>query len=364
MSQVFADSINSNPIYATRAEQDQNGVNIDQYYAKKTEIPSVPVTDVTVDGTSVVSNGTAVITMPTALVPDVTSSDDSKVLKATYSGGVGSYSWQTESGGSGLPPSTSTDEGKVLTVDSQGDAVWDNPAAQIQSDWTETNTADPAYILNKPEKSFLVAGNNITITEDLQNNTLTISSATGDTVPTVTSNDDGKVLKATYSGGTGSYAWDTAPSGVPTGGTAGQVLTQTANGPAWDNVPSEIPSHTPGALPEYWYNKVLGVNSSTGDLYWRTPFTYISVTPSSGAVALYDAYQSAFLMSSAEVTSLTDQYNMVSCFVIQWTATSSTTLPTVPSTWHAASANPTSLTVGKTYQLSLLGTCYSIVEFA
>ena len=30
-------------------------------------------------------------------VPDVTSSDDGKVLKATYSGGQGSYSWGTDS---------------------------------------------------------------------------------------------------------------------------------------------------------------------------------------------------------------------------------------------------------------------------
>lgn len=33
-------------------------------------------------------------------VPAVTSSDNDKVLKASYSGGVGSYSWQTEQGGS------------------------------------------------------------------------------------------------------------------------------------------------------------------------------------------------------------------------------------------------------------------------
>jgi hypothetical protein len=34
-------------------------------------------------------------------VPIVTSNDNNKVLKASYSGGVGSYSWQTESGGGG-----------------------------------------------------------------------------------------------------------------------------------------------------------------------------------------------------------------------------------------------------------------------
>ena len=65
-----------------------------------------------------------------------------------------------------LPSATSSDEGKVLTIDSQGDAGWATPASV-------------------------------------------------DEVPAVTSNDDGKVLKATYSGGVGSYAWATAQGGSP-----------------------------------------------------------------------------------------------------------------------------------------------------
>jgi hypothetical protein len=63
-----------------------------------------------------------------------------------------------------LPSATSSDEGKVLTIDSQGDAGWATPASV-------------------------------------------------DEVPAVTSNDDGKVLKATYSGGVGSYAWATESGG-------------------------------------------------------------------------------------------------------------------------------------------------------
>lgn len=55
-------------------------------------------------------------------VPDVTSSDDGKVLKATYSGGTGSYAWATAP--SGLPASTSSEEGLALTVDSNGDPLW------------------------------------------------------------------------------------------------------------------------------------------------------------------------------------------------------------------------------------------------
>lgn len=94
------------------------------------------VTDVEVDGTSVVSGGVASITMPTELVPTVTSSDDGKVLKAAYSGGTGSYSWETESGGGGN-----------------------------QADWAESDPLEPSYIENKPVPKTLVAGTGITITE-------------------------------------------------------------------------------------------------------------------------------------------------------------------------------------------------------
>lgn len=39
------------------------------------------------------------------------------------------------------------------------------PEAQVQSDWTEADTADPSYIQHKPEEVRLVAGDNVNITE-------------------------------------------------------------------------------------------------------------------------------------------------------------------------------------------------------
>jgi predicted hydrolase (HD superfamily) len=50
------------------------------------------------------------------------------------------------------------------------------PAAQVQSDWTEDDSADPSYIQNKPSEKQLVAGDNISITS---NTTGVIISATG-----------------------------------------------------------------------------------------------------------------------------------------------------------------------------------------
>lgn len=150
MSTTFANSINSNLIYADRAEKDAAGNTISTTYATKqeiptvptivgltaganvsiteannaitiaatdttysagtgiditsgtisvdtttvamkTDIPSVPVTDVTVDGTSVVSNGTAAIVMPT--IPTVPTAGNmlsvtNGVLNVTTTAGI------------------------------------------------------------------------------------------------------------------------------------------------------------------------------------------------------------------------------------------------------------------------------------
>lgn len=75
MPTTFANTIDGNDIFAKRAECDAAGNDLSTTYATKSELP---------DG-----------------VPAVTSSDDGKVLKASYSGGTGSFSWETESGGGG-----------------------------------------------------------------------------------------------------------------------------------------------------------------------------------------------------------------------------------------------------------------------
>jgi hypothetical protein len=147
MSTTFANSINSNPIYADRAEKDAAGNTISTTYATKqeiptvptivgltaganvsitesnnaitiaatdttytagtglnlsngefsvdstvvamkTDIPSVPVTDVTVDGVSVVSCGTAAITMPTVPTAGNMLSVTNGTLNVTTTAGI------------------------------------------------------------------------------------------------------------------------------------------------------------------------------------------------------------------------------------------------------------------------------------
>lgn len=136
MPTTFANTIDGNEILAKRSQCDYAGNDIATTYATKSEIPSVPVTDVEVDGVSVVSSGVASIAMPTVdqtynasstnaqsgtavagaiagidEVPAVTSSDDGKVLKATYSGGSGSYAWDTDS-------DTTYTAGNMIAIDS------------------------------------------------------------------------------------------------------------------------------------------------------------------------------------------------------------------------------------------------------
>jgi len=181
MSTVYANTISLDggitdlPIYADRAEKDQNGDNIEQTYAKKSGLATVATSGDYDDlqNKPTINN-----------VPPVTSADDDKVLKASYSGGVGSYSWEQE-------------------------------AARVQSDWTESDTTDPAYIANKPTEKNLVAGANITITESGNNVTV---ATTVNGVPGVTSTDTGKYLKADYNGGSPTVSWDIVPTNTYTGG--------------------------------------------------------------------------------------------------------------------------------------------------
>lgn len=152
------------------ADVDGATIGIDSTTKKIKLLSTIPSVDQTYSAVSTnAQSGVAVAEAIAAIpapsvdeVPAVTSSDDGKVLTATYSGGTGSYSWATSS----VPSS-------------------------------------------KP----LVAGSNITITDGANDVTIAATVPAVDEVPAVTSSDDGKVLTASYSGGTGSYSWQTAQGG-------------------------------------------------------------------------------------------------------------------------------------------------------
>ena len=119
------------------------------------------------------------------------------------------------SGSQLVPSAAPSDAGEVLTVDQNGDPTWAPAQApisagdgiditnnvvsakvdgtsvtfnangeletiaapQVQSDWAEADPVDVSFIRNKPEQTSLVAGSNITIVDNAQNNTVTISAA-------------------------------------------------------------------------------------------------------------------------------------------------------------------------------------------
>jgi len=110
-----------------------------------------------------------------------------------------------------IPASTSADENKVLTVNSSGNAVWATPA---------TVTVDQTY-----NASSTNAQSGTAVASAVSN---AVSGL--DEVPTVTSSDNGKVLKATYSGGAGSYAWATDSDTTYTAGNMINISNQNAIG--------------------------------------------------------------------------------------------------------------------------------------
>lgn len=202
--------------------------------------PTIPTVDQTYDGTSTnAQSGTAVASALSGLsfdeVPTVTSSDDGKVLKASYSGGAGSYSWDTDSGEANvieaitvnsesttissktvnIPAATASTGGVggtsgVMTPSDK--EKLDGLVSNVKSDWNAAS-GSAAEILNKPTIPSVDQTYDGTST-NAQSGTAVASAISGIAdVPTVGSSDDGKVLKASYSGGSGSYSWQPESGG-------------------------------------------------------------------------------------------------------------------------------------------------------
>lgn len=155
---------------AQKAINDKNGDEIDTTYAKVNDIPTVDQTYSALSTHAQSGVAVAQAIAGTGQVPTVTSNDDGKVLKATYSGGTGTFSW--DSAPSGIPTIQATDEGKVLgVVDQSGTLDWvDLPDNQVQSNWNETDDTSKAFILNKPT---IPTVNDSTVTVKLASTTLT-----------------------------------------------------------------------------------------------------------------------------------------------------------------------------------------------
>jgi hypothetical protein len=259
MPTTFANSIDSNPIYADRAENDKDGNRIDQTYAKSASLATVATTGAYSDlsgtpsiptKTSDLTNDSNFITLadvPAQVQSDWTESDSSdpsyianKPSLATVAT-TGAYS--DLSGTPSIPTKTSD-----LTNDSNFITLADVPA-QVQADWTESDSSDPSYIANKPTLAAVATSGDYA---DLSG-TPTINN-----VPAVTSSDDAKVLKASYTGGVGSYSWETETGTTYSAGTGIDITSNTIS------VENPLPASTSAEAGKY-----LKVDAN-GDPEWAT----------------------------------------------------------------------------------------------
>lgn len=110
MPTTFANSIDNNPIYATRAEQDKDGNRIDTTYAKSSSLATVATSGSYND----LSN------KPT--IPTVDQSYNASSTNAQSGTAVAGAIATVKQ----VPASTSSDANKVLTVNSSGNPIWSN----------------------------------------------------------------------------------------------------------------------------------------------------------------------------------------------------------------------------------------------
>ena len=186
------DGIASGAEVNVQADWEEADSNADSYIKNKPTIPSVPVQDVEVDGTSVVNaSGVAEITMPTftQAQADWTESDTSDPSYIQNKPTVKPIA-------AGTNITITEAQGNIVISASGGaaqqQADWNQtnssavdyiknkptiPAAQVQSNWAESNSGSVSYIQNKPAVLPVIAGTNVTITQD--NNGVTISAAGG-----------------------------------------------------------------------------------------------------------------------------------------------------------------------------------------
>lgn len=191
MPTTFVDQINGNPLYAARAAADEDGTNLKQYYTKRADlapvafsgsyndlvnIPTIPTktSDLTNDSGFItasdipaqvnadwnaVSGAAQILNKPDMSLYALTSSLAAVATSGSY---LDLADLPTISN---VPAVTSSDGGKVLTAsyaDDTGSYSWQDAPTfiQEQSDWSEVDATDPAYIKNKP--NFFIAQYGVT----------------------------------------------------------------------------------------------------------------------------------------------------------------------------------------------------------
>lgn len=217
-------------------------------YGDLVDKPTIPAAQVNSDWNSN-SGVSQILNKPTLATVATTGDYDDLSNKPSIPAAQVNSDWNAVSGVSEIlnkptiPTATSD-----LTNDSGFITLSDVPA-QAQADWTESDTSDPSYIQHKPNLATVAttgAYSDLTGTPTINN------------VPTVTSSDNDKVLKASYVGGVGSYSWQTEQGGGSTY-TAGDAIDIDQNNEisvAYDSNTLDVVQPTPST----W--SVSAINSS------------------------------------------------------------------------------------------------------
>lgn len=183
------------------------GDNINVNIPLSTLVPSVPVTDVTVNGSSVVSDGVAAVTVPT--VPTATE---------LAGDGLTANAGKLDVSNKVPAPTTTTDRGKVLSVATDSDnIVWSTPAVTAISPKngaitvinTANDVASGGYFFDVNTDASLAT---VDVSVD---NTTVRKLKVANPVPPTTSASDGYVL--TYNDSDG-IVWAPAQGGGGGGG--------------------------------------------------------------------------------------------------------------------------------------------------
>ena len=294
MPTTFANTINGNEILAKRAECDYAGNDLQTTYATKTEVTTgLSGKQDTISDLATIRSGAQA--GATAVQPG-----DLSTVATT-----GAYSDLT--GTPTIPTATSD-----LTNDSGFITLSDVPA-QVQSDWNEVDSTDPAYIQNKPSiPPALSAGNGVDITNNVVSADLDGTSLTNGAnglsvtlpVPDTTGASQGDVLSVGQNG----IEWTTPSGGAKYFPDYYERIEQVAT----DNSMATValgPSLTRNHLAYTFYQRALVRSSSNG--------IYVVGTGSVDGIRLIDFAGNGYVRLSRN-----DIYSDVAMYAIWFPCTS------------------------------------------
>lgn len=241
MPETLVNKIDNKNIYASRAVADEDGTNIKTNYALKSEIPYVPAS---------------------------TSADENKVLTVASDGTPG---WAASQGLFIAQYDTST-LAEVAAAVAENKIVYCRNGDRMAFLAYYTTSGYGVYEFQYYRSNADSSGTDSVFVYRLNRSgwrTTERQVKAADTVPTVSSNDDGKVLKATFSGGVGSYSWQSE-----TGSVTYTTLSSAPTGSAINDIFSGL------------YNSLLGnrafalriLENGTDSILWPTSMSANSST--------------------------------------------------------------------------------------